>query len=194
MFKGKYIWFRKAPNYFFMNYDPYTDVSTVYTANKASYFQSLIRITRWMVEIGHINIATDISLLSSHLVMPREGHIEAAIHVMSYLHLKHNSRLVFDTNYPTLDVCDFDQYDWTTRYGDVKEVVPYNAPEPLGSSVVLQAMVDNYHAGDKTNRQSRTGYFIWINQALIGWLSKRQPTIESDVFRAEFVAQKNVME
>ena len=62
----------------------------------------------WMVEIGRINIVTEISLLSLHLVTPREGHLEAAIHVMSYLHLKHNSRLVFDPTYTSLDVCDFD--------------------------------------------------------------------------------------
>ena len=93
---------------------------------------------------------TEISLLSSHLVMPREGHLEAAIHVMSYLHLKHNSRLVFDLTYPTLDVCDSDQYDWTTCYGDFKEAVPSNVPKPLGRSVVLRAMVDIDHAVDKT--------------------------------------------
>ena len=70
MFKGKYIWFGKAPNPFVMNYDPFTDVSTFCTADKASYFQSLIGIMRWVVEIGRIDISTDISLLSSHLVMP----------------------------------------------------------------------------------------------------------------------------
>ena len=146
-----------------------------------------------MVEILPIDIATEISLLSQHLVMPREGHLEADIHDMSHLNLKHNSRLVFDPTYPTLDVCDFDQYDWTTRYVDVEETVPSNAHEPLYSFVVLRAMIDSDHDGDKTNRRSRNGYFIWLNQLLIGWISKRQPTIESAVFGAEFVALKNVM-
>ena len=144
MFKGKYIWFGKATNPFVMNYDPCTDVSMVCTTDKASYFQSLIGIMRRMVEIGRIDIATEISLISSHLVMPREGHIEAAIHVISYLHLKQNSSLVFDQSYPTLDMCDFDQYDWTAYYGDVKESVTSNATEPLGRSIVLQAMVDDF--------------------------------------------------
>ena len=73
-----------------------------------------------MVEIGRIEIANEISLLSSHLVMPREKHLETAIHVMSYFYLKHNSSLVFDPTYPTLGVCDFYQYECTTRYGDFK--------------------------------------------------------------------------
>ena len=49
-FKGKYIWFGKAPHKFVMNYDACTDVSTVCTANEASYFQLLIGIMRWMLE------------------------------------------------------------------------------------------------------------------------------------------------
>ena len=103
-----------------------------------------------MVEIGRIDIATEILFLSSHLVISREGNIEADIHDMSYLHLKHNSLLVFDPKYPTLGVCDFDQYDWTTWYGDVRDAVPSNSPEPLGSSVVLREMFDSDHSGDKT--------------------------------------------
>ena len=113
---------------------------------------------------------------------------------MSYLHLKNNSHLVFDSTYPTLDVCDFHQYDWTTCYGDVKEAVPYNAPEPLVSSIVLREMVDSGQPSDRMNRKSCTGYFICLNQALIGWISKRQPTIESAIFGAKFVALKNDME
>ena len=113
---------------------------------------------------------------------------------MSYLHLENNSRLVFDPTYPILDVCGFDQYGWTTCYVDVKEYVPSNAPEPLGISVVLRAIVDIDHVGDKTTRRSCTRYFICLNQALIWWIYKRQPTIEYAVFGAEFVALKNLVE
>ena len=175
-----------------MNYNLCIHVFTVCTANEASYFQLLIGIIIWMVEIGRIDIATEISFLSSHSVISQVGHIQAAIHVISYL--KDNSCLVFDPTYPTWDVCDFYHYDWTTCYGDVKEAVPSNAPEPLGSSVILRSMVDSDNSSDKTTRQSPTGYFIWLNQALIRWLSKRHPTIESAVFGAEFFALKNVME
>ena len=60
IFKVKCIWFGKSNNPFVMNYDPCTDVSTVCTADESSYFQSLIGIMRWMVEIGRIDIATEI--------------------------------------------------------------------------------------------------------------------------------------
>ena len=55
-------------------------------------------------------------------------------------------------------------------------------------------MVDSNHAGDKTTRRSRSGFLIYVNMALIIWSSKKQPTVESSVFGAEFVAMKTGME
>ena len=54
--------------------------------------------------------------------------------------------------------------------------------------------VNSDHAGDKVTRQSRTGYFIFLNTALINWLSKKQATIEVSVFGAEFVAMNTGIE
>ena len=59
---------------------------------------------RWMVEPVHIDIATEVSMLSSYLVCLREGHLEYALHVMGYLRLKHNSRLIFNPTYPDIDL------------------------------------------------------------------------------------------
>jgi hypothetical protein len=54
--------------------------------------------------------------------------------------------------------------------------------------------VDSDHAGEKKTRRSRTGFFVFINGALIQWLSEKQATIETSVFGAEFVAMKIGME
>ena len=50
--------------------------------------------------------------------------------------------------------------------------------------------VDSDHAGDKMTRRLCTGYFIFLNTALIDWLSKKQATIEGSVFGSEFIAMK----
>jgi hypothetical protein len=147
-----------------------------------------------MIEIGRIDIATEVSLLSSYLAQPHEGHLEAALHIMGYLKLKHNSRLIFDPTYPTINMNQFPQYDWTEFYGDVSEAIPPDMPPPLGKDVDLRMMVDSDHAGDKTRRRSRSGILIFLNMALIDWLSKRQPTIETLVFGAEFVGMKQSIE
>jgi hypothetical protein len=193
-FDGRYTLPKKAENPFCMSYEPELDTSTPLDPNAASYFQTIIGVMRWMVEIGRIDIATEVSLLSSHLAYPREGHLDAALHIMAYLRAKHNSRLVFDPTYPEIDMTVFQQCDWKEFYGDVSEAIPTDAPEPLGKDVDVRMMVDSDHAGDKLTRRSRTGYLIYVNNALVDWLSKRQPTIESSVFGTEFVAMKHGME
>ena len=42
-------------------------------------FQELIGILRWAVEIGRVDILLEVSLLSSHLALPRVGHLQQVI-------------------------------------------------------------------------------------------------------------------
>ena len=74
-----------ADNPFLVNYAPEMDTTEPFDLECSSFYQHLIGVTHWMVELGHIDFATEISLLSSHLAYPREGHLEAALHVMAYL-------------------------------------------------------------------------------------------------------------
>ena len=184
----------KAANPFPEKYSPDTDTSDPLDPECSSFFQHLIGVMRWMVEIGRVDIATEVSMLSSYLALPREGHLEAALHIMGYLKLKHNSRLVFDPTYPDIDENAFPTYDWTEFYGDLSEAIPHDMPEPLGKDVDIRMMCDSDHAGCQLTRRSRTGILIYCNLALIQWISKRQPTIETSVFGAEFVAMKHGIE
>jgi hypothetical protein len=137
-----------------------------------------------MVELGCIDIANKISVLSSYLACPHKGHLENALHVMGYLQLKHNSRLILTQHTLTLTNC-------TEFYGNVEEAIPPNMPPPLGKDVDVCMMVDSDHAGEKRIRCSCTGFIIFCNLAPIMWLSKQQATIESSVFGAEFIAMKH---
>ena len=66
----------------------------------------------------------------------------------------------------------------------------YQTKKLLRKEVDIRMFVDSDHAGDKLTRRSRTGFLIYINTALIQWLSKKQSTVETSVFGAEFVAMK----
>ena len=193
-YNGRYSLKRRADNPFPTGYEPEIDISVPLTPELASYYQSIIGIMRWMIEIGRIDIATEVSLLSSYLAYPREGHMDAALHVMSYLGLHHNSRLIFDPSYPMIDYSAFPECKWKEFYPEAVEPIPLDAPESRGRPVDIRMFVDSDHAGDKAIRRSRTGVLIFCNNALIDWVSKRQPTIETSVFGAEFVAMKYGME
>ncbi len=87
---GKYSIPARADNSLPVDYDPSTDESDLLDPDCSSFYQHLIGVMRWMVELGRIDIATEVSMLSSYLACPCKGHLENSLHVMGYLRLKHN--------------------------------------------------------------------------------------------------------
>jgi hypothetical protein len=57
----------------------------------ASYFQSLIGVLHWMVEIGRIDMITEVNMLATHMAMPIEGHLDCVFHIFGYLQKQHGS-------------------------------------------------------------------------------------------------------
>ena len=68
-----------------------------------------------MIELERIDRVTKMSLLSSHVALPREGHLEAAVHIMTHAGQKYNFRLVYDPSYQ--------ECDWSEFYRDAKEAI-----------------------------------------------------------------------
>ena len=57
-----------------------------------------------MVELGTIDIITEVSMLASQLELPRGGHLEAVFRIFGYMKGHHNSRMVFNPTYPTPNI------------------------------------------------------------------------------------------
>ncbi len=85
-------------------------------------------------------------MLSSHMALPCQGHLAAALHVMLYLSLHHNSHLCMDPTYPAMDNAQFPICVWREFYGEVEEPIPPNAPKAIGKVVDLCMFVDSDHA------------------------------------------------
>ena len=60
-----------------------------------------------MVELGQVDIITEVSELSSHLALPQEGHLEAVFRIYLYLKYKKNSVMVYDPSYLHISETDF---------------------------------------------------------------------------------------
>jgi hypothetical protein len=78
---------RKANSPFSKDYRPEIDISQELSPKDSSYFQSLIGILQWIVELGIFNIAVEVSMLSSMVEFPRKGHLNVAFHIFGYLKL-----------------------------------------------------------------------------------------------------------
>ena len=178
----------KIIHVFKSEYDPLMDLSADPASIFLNYYQTQIGVLRWMVELGMIDIITEVFMLTSQFALPQEGHLKEVFQIFGYPKGHQNARMVFDPTYPTPDTSMFLDHDWRNFYGDVQQAIPTNAHDPGGKEVDLGIFFDSYHSGDKLTRQSRTGYIIFLKNAQISWLSKKQSTIETPVFGAEFVA------
>ena len=179
------------------SYRPELDVSPELQPTDAAYYMSLIGMIRWIVELGRVDICLECSMMSSHLALPREGHLYQLFQIFAYLKKYHNTEMVYDPSDPNVDESTFELKDWTSsEFGHLqgKEVLPPNMPQPRGHGFVMRAKVDADHASDTVTRRSRTGFIVYLNCAPVYWSSKKQTSCESSTFGSEFCAMKQCCE
>eukprot|EP00957_Ditylum_brightwellii_P078334 5956161-Ditylum_brightwellii.AAC.1 len=51
------------------------DITPALSWIDSAYYQCWIGVLRWMVELGRTDICLEVSMMSSHLDMPREEHM-----------------------------------------------------------------------------------------------------------------------
>ena len=108
--------------------------------------------------------------------------------------MKH-AALRFRVNEPDLSSVPIPEYDWSfSVYGDVKEELPKDAPEPLGNCVQLTHYVDANLMHCLLTGRSVTGILHLINQTPLEWYSKKQATVETATYGSEFMAARTCME
>ena len=79
-------------------------------------------------------------------------------------------------------------YDWAYLvYGNVKEMIPDDAPKPLGKHVMLMHYIDANLFHDWLTGRALTGILHLLNKMPINWFLKRQATVETVTYGSEFV-------
>eukprot|EP00957_Ditylum_brightwellii_P095705 7292199-Ditylum_brightwellii.AAC.1 len=145
------------------------DITPVLLPFCSTYYQLMIEMLMWMIELGRIDIRLEVSLMSSHLAMPRTDHMSEVVRIFMHLRKHHNIELMFDPR---------------------KEEVPTNLPESRGMGFVTRANVDADHTGDSITRQFWSGFIIYLTSAPINWISKKETCRETNLFGSEFIAMK----
>jgi hypothetical protein len=103
------------------SYRPELDVSPELEPTEAAYYMSLIGILRRIVELGRVDLCLECSMMSSHMAMPREGHLYQIFQVFGYLKKYHNTEMVFNPSDPVADESSFELKDWTSSgFGDLQ--------------------------------------------------------------------------
>lgn len=178
------------------DYRPELDSSEYCDSACLTLFQNVIGMLRWICELGRVDILHETSILSQYLAQPRIGHLRQAVHIFQYLDTHDRSWMVMDPTKFDIDwkpEADEESPEVRARamklqYPDAEELVPHNAPVPLGEEVDINVFVDADHAGNKITRRSHSGILIYCNMSPISWYSKRQNTVETSTFSSEIIA------
>jgi hypothetical protein len=83
---------KKAPTLMSRTYNLEVNVSPELSPEMADFSQSQVGVLRWIIEMGRLDITTEVSMLAAQMAAPREGHLTAVFHVFVYLKSKHNAR------------------------------------------------------------------------------------------------------
>jgi hypothetical protein len=174
---------------------PELDSTPELDMNGIKQYQSLIGSLQWLITLGRFDIATAVMSMSRFRVAPREGHLDRLKRMYGYIKKMKNGAIRIRTDEPDYSGLPDNSRDWATSvYGNVKELLPQNAPTPLGRHVKLTTYVDANLYHDMITGRSVTGVLHLINQTPIEWYSKRQATVETATYGSEFVAARIAVE
>jgi len=177
------------------NDHPELDTSELLGLDNITKYQSLIGTLQWAVSIGRFDIMTSVMTLSSLQAAPHHGHMECVKCIYGYLAKMKNAAIHIPTSEPDYSLLPEQDFDWMhTVYGELQEILPTDAPEPLGEFVTLTHYVDANLMHDMTTGKSVTGILHLLNQTPIDWYSKKQPTVETATYGSEFVAARTCVE
>ena len=66
-------------------YKPELDTTPELNAEGLQKYQEMIAMLRWAVELGCVDVLLETAMMSTHLALPRIGHLEQVYHIFRYL-------------------------------------------------------------------------------------------------------------
>ena len=167
------------------------DFSTLLSEAQHRLYKNLVGMADSEVQIGRFDICYALIYVNICFLAPREGHLTWLVNIFGYLqnvHGKRKSIAVFTEDIGEISGEGANTKDWLDKYPvateDIDEVLPEYWGYPLSTAVYF----DSDHAHDQVTRQLVFGDLSFVGYTPISWTSKRQGTIESFSYSAEFLA------
>ena len=80
-------------------YRPELDLTPYCDDETANYYQQQIGVLQWIVELGCMDVFTEVSMLASYTMAPCEGHMQVMFHMFAFFNTHQRSTLVLDPSY-----------------------------------------------------------------------------------------------
>jgi hypothetical protein len=179
------------------NAHPEADTSELLEGESIAHYQHIVGVCQWLVVAGRFDINYAVSSLSRYSAAPRKGHLELARKIFGYLRKYPRRGYRINPNPPKLDP-SFEvvkvKSDFGGQYGYFKEELDPKFPEPLLEELDISLFCDADHAHDKVTGRSITGILGMVGSTPVIWSSKRQASVQTSTFGAEFTALKKAVE
>jgi hypothetical protein len=177
---------------------PETDDSPLLLLDEHRKYQMLLGQLQWLLTIGRPDLCQAVSSLNRFGSCPREYHLDLAVRAFGYVKTTINKCIAIDSR-PLQYSRSFPNYeklrpDFLEDYPDAKEEMDPNFPKAFGPILETTILVDSDHAHDLKTRRSITGLLAFVGSTPVHWMSKRQGSIASSTYAAEFSALRTATE
>jgi len=179
---------------------PEHDDSPLLHPDQHQFYQQLIGMLNWVVQLGRFDVAFATASLSRFSASPRDGHLERVLRVWGYLKGQPSLRITINSDPPRFEgfgPSDLDkdlQKELSACYPDATEEVDPNVPKPFYPEIQITAFVDSDHAHDLVTRRSISGMILFLGRTPVYYSSKRQSSVTTSTYGAEFNAMRSATE
>jgi hypothetical protein len=140
-----------------LNYQVEMETSAELKSNGVQAYHEMIGVLGCTVELGRVDILLEVALMSTHMAIPREGHLQQLYRIFGYMKAHPKRKIAFDSQHPMINERMFKKCDWQDFYHDVNEAIPGDMPVNRTNPISTHCFVDASHGSDYANRQSQTG-------------------------------------
>ena len=193
-FEKKHGTFRKENVPHSPNDHPELDDSPFLDSLGITEYQSVIGVCQWIAISARMDITFAVSSLSRFSSKPREGHMRRALKIIGYLKKYPKKGYIIDPREPVENIV-FSKVkaDFGNQY-DRDEEIDEKLPQPIMDEVSTTIFVDSNHGHDLVTGKSVTGIIVFVGRTPIKYFSKRQSSVQTSTFGAEFVSLKRAVE
>jgi hypothetical protein len=179
------------------NAHPELDTSDLLDEPGIRHYQKIIGMGQWLVVAGRFDINYAISSLSRYAAAPQKGHLEMAEDILGSLKKYPAHGYIINPKPPSIDpkyetIKLKEDFSGQYQYFQEEDLDP-KFPEPLVPEMDINIFVDANHAHNKVMGRSVTRLFCFVGSTPVSWRSKRQASVQTSTFGAEFTALKKAV-
>ncbi len=172
---------------------PETDTSDFLDEKGKAIYMSLVGSLQWAVTLNRFDIAYSVMVMSRFRAEPREGHMERLKHIYGYLRRYSSAKIRFQTGRFNHDkFFEVPKADWMHSVYGEREVEMFDGcPPGKGARFCVTTFIDSGLHHCKITGKASMGILQFVNSTPMDWSAKKQATVETTTYGAEFVAARH---